>query len=91
VTSAGPTGPFRVYLGYAPGTGKTIAMLGEGQRRRERGADVVIAFVESHGRPVTEQHLAGLAVVPALTVEYRGLTLREMDLDGVLRRRPRSP
>jgi two-component system, OmpR family, sensor histidine kinase KdpD len=51
VTSGvGPAGPFRIYLGAAAGTGKTVAMLGEGQRRRERGADVVIAFVEPHGR-----------------------------------------
>ena len=63
-------------------------MLGEGQRRRSRGADVVIAFAESHGRPVTEQRMADLEVVPGLAVEYRGSTFREMDLDGVLRRRP---
>jgi two-component system, OmpR family, sensor histidine kinase KdpD len=79
---------FRVYLGAAPGTGKTVAMLGEGQRRRGRGTDVVIAFAESHGRPVTEQRMAGLEVVPYLSVAYRGSTFREMDTDGVLRRRP---
>jgi two-component system, OmpR family, sensor histidine kinase KdpD len=84
----GPAGPFRVYLGAAPGTGKTVAMLGEGQRRRDRGADVVVAFVESHGRPVTERRMAGLEVVPCLAVEYHGSTFREMDTDGVLRRRP---
>jgi len=84
----GSAGPFRIYLGAAPGTGKTVAMLGEGQRRRSRGADVVIAFAESHGRPVTERRMADLEVVPGLAVEYRGSTFREMDLDGVLRRRP---
>jgi two-component system, OmpR family, sensor histidine kinase KdpD len=84
----GPAGPFRIYLGAAPGTGKTIAMLGEGQRRRSRGTDVVIAFAESHGRPVTERRMADLEVVPGLSVAYRGSTFREMDLDGVLRRRP---
>jgi len=83
-----PASPFRVYLGAAAGSGKTIAMLGEGQRRRGRGADVVIAFVESHGRPVTQQRMAGLEVVPALAVAYRGATFAEMDTDGVLRRRP---
>ena len=83
-----PASPFRVYLGAAAGSGKTIAMLGEGQRRRSRGADVVIAFVESHGRPVTEQRMAGLEVVPALAVAYRGSTFGEMDTDGVLRRHP---
>jgi two-component system, OmpR family, sensor histidine kinase KdpD len=86
--SVEPAGPFRVYLGAAPGTGKTIAMLGEGQRRRSRGADVVIAFAESHGRPVTAQRMAGLEVVPHLAVAYRGGTFREMDTGGVLRRRP---
>jgi two-component system, OmpR family, sensor histidine kinase KdpD len=84
----GPAGPFRIYLGAAPGTGKTIAMLGEGQRRRSRGADIVIAFAESHGRPATEQRMADLEVVPGLAVQYRGSTFREMDLDGVLRRHP---
>jgi two-component system, OmpR family, sensor histidine kinase KdpD len=83
-----PAGPFRVYLGAAPGSGKTVAMLGEGQRRLSRGADVVIAFAESHGRPVTERRMAGLEVVPALSVAYHGGTFREMDADGVLRRRP---
>ena len=83
-----PAAPFRVYLGAAAGSGKTLAMLGEGQRRRSRGADVVIAFVESHGRPVTEQRMAGLEVVPALAVAYRGGRFRELDTDGVLRRRP---
>ena len=84
----GPAGPFRIYQGAAPGTGKTMAMLGEGQRRRDRGADVVIAFAESHGRPVTQQRTAGLEVVPALAVAYHGSTFREMDTDGVLRRHP---
>ena len=88
VEPAGNSAPFRVYLGAAAGSGKTIAMLGEGQRRRGRGADVVIAFAESHGRPVTQQRMAGLEVVPALAVAYRGSTFGEMDTDGVLRRRP---
>jgi two-component system sensor histidine kinase KdpD len=83
-----PAGPFRIYLGAAPGTGKTIAMLGEGQRRRDRGADVVIAFVEPHGRPVTERRMAGLEVIGSLAVEYRGHEFAELDLDGVLRRHP---
>jgi two-component system, OmpR family, sensor histidine kinase KdpD len=81
-------GPFRLYLGVAAGAGKTVAMLGEGQRRRGRGADVVIAFVECHGRPVTEQRTAGLEVIPGRAVTYWGNEFREMDLDGVLRRRP---
>jgi two-component system, OmpR family, sensor histidine kinase KdpD len=63
-------------------------MLSEGQRRRERGADVVAGFVESYGRPLTEAMLNGLEVIPRKVVEYRGTRQEEMDLDAVLRRRP---
>jgi two-component system, OmpR family, sensor histidine kinase KdpD len=83
-----PTGHFRIYLGAAPGVGKTYAMLSEGQRRRGRGADVVGGFVESYGRPLTEALTSGLEVVPRKAVDYRGNRLEEMDLDAVLRRRP---
>jgi two-component system sensor histidine kinase KdpD len=83
------TGPFRIYLGAAPGVGKTYAMLSEGQRRRGRGTDVVAGFVESYGRPLTEELINGLEVVPRKVVEYRGSRLEEMDLDAVLRRRPK--
>ncbi len=83
-----PAGRFRVYLGAAPGVGKTYAMLSEAQRRQERGAAVVAAFVESYGRPRTEALLNGLEVIPRKTVDYRGTRLEEMDLDAVLRRRP---
>src|SRR5258708_3189037 len=82
-------GHFRVYLGAAAGVGKTYAMLNEGQRRRGRGADVVIGFVECHGRRLTEQLIDGLEVVPRKVVDYRGSRLEEMDLDAVLRRRPK--
>ena len=82
-------GHFRIYLGAAAGVGKTYAMLSEGHRRLSRGADVVIGFVECHGRPLTEQLIEGLEAVPRKTVEYRGSQLAEMDLDAVLRRRPR--
>jgi two-component system, OmpR family, sensor histidine kinase KdpD len=81
-------GHFRVYLGAAPGVGKTYAMLSEGHRRQERGADVVVGFVESYGRPLTEAQINGLEVIPRKTVDYRGDRLEEMDLDAVLRRRP---
>jgi two-component system sensor histidine kinase KdpD len=81
-------GHFRIYLGAAPGVGKTYAMLGEGHRRLARGADVVAAFVESYGRPLTEELITGLEVVPRKSVDYRGTRLEEMDLDAVLRRRP---
>jgi len=82
-------GHFRIYLGAAAGVGKTYAMLCEGHRRQERGADVVIGFVECHGRRLTEELIEGLEVVPRKTVEYRGSRLEEMDLDAVLRRRPK--
>jgi two-component system sensor histidine kinase KdpD len=81
-------GPFRIYLGAAPGVGKTYAMLSEGQRRRGRGADVVAGFVESYGRPHTEELINGLEVIPRKAVDYRGRRLKEMDLDAVLRRQP---
>ena len=82
-------GHFRIYLGAAAGVGKTYAMLSEGHRRLSRGADVVIGFVECHGRPLTEQLIEGLEAVPRKAVEYRGSQLAEMDLDAVLRRRPK--
>src|SRR6202046_68251 len=83
-----PAGHFRIYLGAAPGVGKTYAMLSEGQRRQGRGADVVAGFVEAYGRPHTEELIEGLEVIPRRVVEYRGSRLEEMDLDAVLRRRP---
>jgi two-component system, OmpR family, sensor histidine kinase KdpD len=82
-------GHFRVYLGAAAGVGKTYAMLSEGHRRRGRGADVVVAFVECHGRRLTEQLIDGLEVIPRRVVDYRGSRLEEMDLEAVLRRRPK--
>ena len=81
-------GPFRIYLGAAPGVGKTYAMLSEGRRRRRRGEDVVAGFVESYGRPLTEELINGLEVIPRKAAGYRGRRLEEMDLDAVLRRRP---
>ncbi len=87
--AAGAAGHFRIHLGAAAGAGKTIAMLEEGHRRRARGADVVIAFVETHGRPVTESRIGSLEIVPRRPVNYRGNRFEEMDVDAVLRRRPR--
>src|SRR5947207_4513279 len=81
-------GRLRIYLGSAAGVGKTYAMLSEGHRRVERGADVVVGFAEAHERPQTSALLAGLEVVPRATLEYRGGTFEEMDLDAVLARRP---
>jgi two-component system, OmpR family, sensor histidine kinase KdpD len=83
-----PIGPFRIYLGAAPGVGKTYAMLSEGHRRRGRGADVVAGFVEAYGRPHTQELIAGLEVIPPKVVDYRGRQLAELDLDAIVRRRP---
>lgn len=82
-------GHFRIYLGAAAGVGKTYAMLNEGHRRKARGTDVVIGFVECHRRPFTVDRCAGLEAVPRRVVEYRGTGFEEMDLDAVLARRPK--
>jgi two-component system sensor histidine kinase KdpD len=81
-------GFLRIYLGAAAGVGKTFAMLGEGHRRAERGAGVVVAFVETHGRPQTAVLLDGLEVIGRRRISYRGATFEEMDLDAVLARHP---
>ncbi|GGU60810.1 sensor histidine kinase [Streptomyces albospinus] len=81
-------GRLRIYLGAAPGVGKTYAMLKEGQRLRAQGADVVIGFVEPHGRRPTAQLAEGLEAVPRHTLTHRGAAFTEMDLDAVLARRP---
>jgi two-component system, OmpR family, sensor histidine kinase KdpD len=83
-----PRGQLRIYLGAAAGVGKTYAMLSEGHRRAERGADVVVGFAEPHGRPQTEALIEGLEVVPRKRLAYRGATFEEMDVDAVLARRP---
>jgi two-component system sensor histidine kinase KdpD len=81
-------GVLRVYLGSAPGVGKTYRMLDEGWRRRERGTDVVVAYVETHGRALTDAQLRDLEVMPRVTREYRGALIEEMDLAAVLARHP---
>jgi two-component system, OmpR family, sensor histidine kinase KdpD len=86
--STAPRGQLRIYLGAAAGVGKTFAMLSEGHRRVERGADVVVAFAETHGRPQTAALIDGLEVVPRKRLEYRGASFEEMDVDAVLARKP---
>jgi len=81
-------GRLRVYLGMAPGVGKTFRMLEEGHRRVGRGTDLVVGFVEAHGRAHTLELLDGLEVVPRLRVEYHGIVVEEMDTDAVIARRP---
>jgi two-component system sensor histidine kinase KdpD len=83
-----PRGQLRIYLGAAAGVGKTYAMLSEGHRRAERGADVVVAFAETHGRPQTAALVDGLEVIPRATLSYRGSQWEEMDTDAVLTRKP---
>jgi two-component system, OmpR family, sensor histidine kinase KdpD len=81
-------GQLRIYLGAAPGVGKTYAMLGEGHRRLARGTDVVVGFAETYNRKLTAQLLGGLEIVPRRVITYRGSTFEEMDLDAVLARKP---
>ncbi|MER7510660.1 sensor histidine kinase KdpD [Streptomyces lavendulae] len=81
-------GRLRIYLGAAPGVGKTYAMLSEGHRRVERGGDCVVGFVEHHGRVRTEVMLHGLEQVPRQELAYRGASFTEMDVDALLARRP---
>ncbi len=81
-------GHLRIYLGSAPGVGKTYAMLNEAHRRLDRGTDVVVGLVEPHGRSKTAALLDGLEVLPRRTISYRGTTFEEMDVDAVLARRP---
>src|SRR4051794_2035272 len=81
-------GTLRIYLGAAPGVGKTVAMLDEGARRLARGTDVVVAFADTHGRTHTAQWLGDLPSIEPLQVTYRGARFEEMDLAAVLARRP---
>lgn len=78
----------RIFVGAAPGVGKTYAMLEAARERLREGIDVVVGVVETHGRKETEALLEGLEVVPRKPIEYRGQVLREMDLDAILARRP---
>lgn len=82
-------GRHKIFLGAAPGVGKTFAMLEDAQARRREGVDLVIGVVETHGRVETAALLEGLERVPLRTVSYRGLGFEEMDLDAILARRPR--
>ena len=81
-------GRLKIYLGFAAGVGKTYDMLQEGNRLRRQGIDVVIGFVEAHGRAETIAQIGELEQVPRRRIEYRGIVLEEMDIDAVLARRP---
>lgn len=86
--SGGGRGHLRVYLGMAPGVGKTFRMLEEGHRRVDRGTDLVVGFVEPHGRVNTSALLHGLEIVPRRRIDYRGVVVEEMDPDAILARLP---
>src|SRR6185503_2032912 len=84
----GSRGRLKIFLGAAPGVGKTFEMLSAAKTRREEGTDVVVGIVESHGRRETAALLEGLETIPCRPIDYRGRTLQEMDLDALLVRRP---
>lgn len=84
-----PRGRLTVYLGAAPGVGKTYAMLGEAQRRRARGTDVVVGFVETHDRSNTARQIEGLEVIPRREIDHRGTTFTELDVEAVIARDPK--
>ncbi|HWZ80304.1 MAG TPA: sensor histidine kinase KdpD, partial [Candidatus Sulfotelmatobacter sp.] len=81
-------GIFKLFLGYAPGVGKTFSMLSEAHRRTSRGEDVVIGVVETHGRKGIEELLAKIESVPRKKIEYKGTIFEEMDVDAILARHP---
>lgn len=85
---AGARGRLRIYLGMAPGVGKTYAALMELHRRRARGTDCVIGFVETYGRPRTIEAIGDLEIVPRRRCCYKGVVVEEMDVDAILQRRP---
>jgi two-component system sensor histidine kinase KdpD len=81
-------GRHRIYLGAAPGVGKTYDMLNEGRRRKAAGTDVVVGFVETHGRAETAAQIGDLEVIPRRQIPYKGVTLEEMDTEAIITRRP---
>src|SRR5262245_27847736 len=80
--------PLKIYLGMAAGVGKTVARLREGKRLKAEGVDVVCGIVETHGRSMTQDETEGIELVPRKALQYRGVPLEEMDLEGVLARKP---
>ena len=82
-------GRLRVYLASVAGAGKTYAMLNEGHRREGRSTDVVMGYVETHGRPQTEAQIGDLEIIPRKKITYRGVTLEEMDTEAIIARHPK--
>jgi len=85
---AGSRARLRIYIGAAPGVGKTYSMLEDAHALRREGLDVVVGFVETYGRADTDAKIGDLEVVPRRRIEYRGVVLEEMDVVAILRRRP---
>src|SRR5262249_29806774 len=81
-------GRLKIFFGASPGVGKTYAMLEAARARKREGLDVVVGWIETHGRRETEALLEGLEILPARSVEYRGVHLKEFDLEAALKRRP---
>src|SRR3974390_86356 len=81
-------GKLKIYLGFAAGVGKTFEMLQEGNRLRKQGVNVVIGYVEPHARPETTAQIGDLEQVPRRKIDYKGITLEEMDVDAIIARRP---
>lgn len=83
-------GKLKIFIGYAPGVGKTYSMLNEGNRRAKRGKDIVIGYVESHQREETDQQIGGLEIIPRKKIEYNGAVLEEMDTEAIISRKPQT-
>ena len=86
--STKPRGSFKLFLGYAPGVGKTYSMLSEAIRRKSRGEDLVIGIIETHGRKGVQELASQLEAVPRKQIDYKGTLFEEMDVDAILTRRP---
>lgn len=83
-------GKLKIFIGYAPGVGKTYSMLNEGNRRANRGKDIVIGYVESHQREETDKQIGGLDVIPRKRIEYNGTVMEEMDTEAIVARKPQT-
>lgn len=83
-------GKLKIFIGYAPGVGKTYSMLNEGNRRFRRGQDIVIGYVESHQREETDKQIGELEIIPRKKIEYNGVVMEEMDTDAIIDRKPQT-
>jgi two-component system, OmpR family, sensor histidine kinase KdpD len=81
-------GKLKIFIGYAPGVGKSYTMLNEGNRRLQRGEDIVLGYVELHGRPETEKQIGNMEIIPRKKISYGGKILEEMDAEAIIQRRP---